>query len=213
MGGFAKSIPGGRRWSRTAVQPAGASPAAAPAVSYVSATRVFRASSLRTDLCGRMMRRRGGVPSTRSGRHPGHGRRTREPVRHAAASEHQTSRIVPFSSTFDTAGSGPAQPAIPPRQAPARRLTARIPAACRHSAGTRPAGEDTHNSCTSARFFHILRANRIRCDHLMNMRVASSWGQLVRGSIDGFARSRSAAAPRKRIEFAPIAGKSRTGAR
>lgn len=129
MSVFAKSVPDARPVDPSATSRAGHLLLPHRLSSYAPATRHFRASSLRTGLCTRHERRRGGVLLTRSGRHPSRVDTTRNPVRDAATLGNPTKRIAAPTSGFDSAGGGPARPTVRPHQATGRPMTLPSPAA------------------------------------------------------------------------------------
>lgn len=134
-----------------------------PPGSYVCRTGRFGRSSLRTGpsapgaalpdptRSARSDRRRDRRHSTRST-----GSRNRERSRRRSMKKASTSNVRPERGCATW-------PLMPSDRAFCRLIANRLRTRPPRTAPTWRRGEDTHNSCTSARFFHIHRAKRIRC--------------------------------------------------
>jgi len=134
-----------------------------PPGSYVCRTGRFGRSSLRTGPPAPGAPLPDPTRSARSVRHGDRrrstrstGSRNRERSRRRTAKKASTSNVRP--------GRGCATwSLIPGDHAFSRLIATRLRARPPRTVPTWRRGEDTHNSCTSARFFHIHRAKRIRC--------------------------------------------------
>lgn len=206
VGGFGKSAQL-HRWRTPRpplppVPPMGEmSPAVRPALppgSYDLRTGRFGGSSLRTEARDPRPLSRSPAAGSRSDRQVRYRSAEREEALRGGARTHCMPSRTRFTSGFKQLIGTPAPFQFLRHLAHSWLIQARSPTWPGPAGRRRRPGEGTHNSCTSARFFHIGRANRIRFEHLMNVRLASARGQ---GLIDGFARSRSAAATRKRIKI------------